>query len=68
MKFLAIVINLPFGGIAVINAGLKSITHEFGLSVVKGSTDLKVMKFTEEHTRLLVENSNYDLRLVKILI
>jgi len=46
---LASVISRPTSDRAVIDAGMKSATTEFGLPLVKGMDGVKVMKLNEEH-------------------
>jgi len=46
---LASVISRPTSDRAVVDAGMKSATTEFGLPLVKGIEGVKVMKLNEEH-------------------
>ncbi len=61
LTLLSTVISRPKPDRAVIDAGLKSITQEFGLPVVKGIEGITLQKLSEEHGILKIEDPNVDL-------
>ncbi len=56
MSLLTTVLSVPRKGVAILDAGMKSITHEFGLPEVKDRADLKLARLAEEHGRLEVSD------------
>ncbi|MEM2884788.1 MAG: DSD1 family PLP-dependent enzyme [Thermoproteota archaeon] len=55
LRVLTTVISCPAPGRAVVDAGMKSITTEFGLPVVKGVEGATVSRLSEEHGILKLE-------------
>jgi D-serine deaminase-like pyridoxal phosphate-dependent protein len=51
------VISRPAANRAIVDAGMKSVTAEFGLPIVRGREDIKVVKLNEEHGILSLEGS-----------
>ena len=61
LTVLTSVISRPTRDRAVCDAGMKAITNEFGLPVVKDLPDVKLARLSEEHGRLELQEAS-DLR------
>lgn len=61
LTVLATVISRPVPDRVVVNVGLKAISSEFGMPIVKNVTDAKVIHLSEEHGTLHV-NPNSKIR------
>jgi D-serine deaminase-like pyridoxal phosphate-dependent protein len=58
MSLLATVISAPRDGVAIADAGTKSMSTDFGLPEVKGRSDVVLKKLSEEHAGLEVAPSS----------
>jgi D-serine deaminase-like pyridoxal phosphate-dependent protein len=58
----ATVISRPRPDRVILDAGMKAITHEFGLPVVVGPAGLEVVGLSEEHTRCVAKAGECELR------
>jgi D-serine deaminase-like pyridoxal phosphate-dependent protein len=56
MSLLTTVMSLPRPGVAIADAGMKTITNDFGLPEVKHGRGLTLERLSEEHARLGVAN------------
>jgi D-serine deaminase-like pyridoxal phosphate-dependent protein len=57
MTLLTTVMSLPRPGVAIADAGMKTITNDFGLPEVKNGPGLTLERLSEEHARLSVADS-----------
>ena len=56
------VVSRPTADRVILDAGMKSATHEFGLPVVYGRTDIEVANLSEEHVKCMVKGEGCELR------
>ncbi len=63
LTILSTVISRPNKDTAIIDAGLKTMTKEFGLPLVKGIKGAELTRLSEEHGNLDVSNAELDLKL-----
>lgn len=62
LTVLSTVISRPNKDTAIIDAGLKTVTKEFGLPLVKGIEGAKLTRLSEEHGNLDVRKSEIELK------
>ncbi|MCR4401572.1 MAG: DSD1 family PLP-dependent enzyme [Firmicutes bacterium] len=62
LTLMATVISRPTKDIAIIDAGLKAVTNEFGMPVVKGVRGAEVVKLSEEHGKIHLSEDARDLK------
>jgi len=62
LTILSTVISRPNKTTAIIDAGIKTMTKEFGLPLVKGIEGVKLTRLSEEHGNLDVSKSEIDLK------
>ncbi|MCL4500004.1 MAG: DSD1 family PLP-dependent enzyme, partial [Chloroflexi bacterium] len=55
-RLLATVISRPTPNLAITDAGMKVLTHEFGLPEVKGVPGAKLLALAEEHGKVQLED------------
>jgi D-serine deaminase-like pyridoxal phosphate-dependent protein len=58
LTILTTVISIPRPGVAICDAGLKTVTVEHGLPPVKGIKDVEYERPSEEHGRLKIEHDS----------
>ena len=63
LTLLTAVISKPTSQRAVVDAGMKAITKEFGMPMVKGLEGVELQSLSEEHGTLRIEEPNVDLRI-----
>jgi D-serine deaminase-like pyridoxal phosphate-dependent protein len=56
------VVSRPTPDRVILDGGMKSVTHEFGLPVVFGRSDLEVANLSEEHVKCVVRGESCGLR------
>ncbi len=57
LTLLTTIISVPRSGVAICDAGLKTITFEFGMPAIKGVTGVEYVSPSEEHGRLIVKDA-----------
>jgi len=62
LTVLATVISRPDKNTAIIDAGMKTVTREFGMPGIKDIGGVEVERLSEEHGKLDLSNSDVDLR------
>jgi len=62
LSVLATVISRPSSDLAIIDAGMKTVTKESGLPEVKGIEGAKLISLAEEHGRIDLSESSADLK------
>lgn len=63
LSLLTTVISRPTKDRAIVDAGMKAITGEFGIPAVKGLDGLELKKLSEEHGTLVVTNPEQRLKI-----
>jgi len=58
----ATVVSRPASERVILDAGMKSITHEFGLPTVIGLPGVELVSLSEEHAKCVVKSGSCDLR------
>jgi len=61
LALLCTVISKPTRDRAVVDAGMKSISQEFGIPAIKGIDGVEVVRLSEEHGVLNVKNSSQEI-------
>lgn len=56
------VVSRPTADRVILDGGMKSISHEFGLPGVYGRSDLEVASLSEEHVKCVVKGDGCELR------
>ena len=57
LTLLTTIISVPRPGVAICDAGLKTLTVEFGMPAIKGITGVEYVNPSEEHGRLKVKDA-----------
>lgn len=62
LTILTTVISRPNNNTAIVDAGMKSVTKEFGMPEVKNIDGAKVISLSEEHGKMDISESDTDLK------